>query len=415
MPHQSDSRQPDSQRLGDGANQPDGRRLGGGANQTGARAYNDRLVLSLIRQSGALPKAELARMTGLSAQTLTVIVKRLETEGLLLPTAPIRGRVGQPSVPYALNPRGAFSFGLKIGRRSAEVVLSDFTGAILERSVLPYRLPTPDLTLAFAETEITRIRAGLSPDEARRIIGVGIAMPFDIWTWKDTTGADASGLDAWRTFDIEGAIAASTGLFVVMANDATAACAAEMLVSRERPYADFLYIYVGWFIGGGLVLDGSLYPGRRGNSAAIGSIPINGGDGTRQALQIASLSTLDEATRRAFRSDAVLRQLLSDQDESGPLALWLDQSARAIAQIVANGSAMLDLQAACIDGAFPRAFRDVLIDRTVAAYNRLDRRGLSEIEIVPGSIGEGARSMGAAILPILARYSRDSGVLLKAM
>ena len=175
--------------------QPDSRRLGGGANQTGARAYNDRLVLSLIRQSGALPKAELARLTGLSAQTLTVIVKRLETEGLLLPTAPIRGRVGQPSVPYALNPRGALSFGLKIGRRSAEVVLSDFTGAVLERAVLPYRIPTPASAVAFAEAEIARITAGLSPDEARRIIGVGIAMPFDIWNWNYPDDEDTGHLE----------------------------------------------------------------------------------------------------------------------------------------------------------------------------------------------------------------------------
>lgn len=399
----------------DQPDQPDKQRLGGGANQTGARAYNDRLVLSLIRQLGALPKAELARMTGLSAQTLTVIVKRLEMEGLLLPRAPIRGRVGQPSVPYALNPRGALSFGLKIGRRSAEVVLSDFTGAILERSVLGYRVPTPDLALAFAEIEIARMRGGLSPDEARRIIGVGIAMPFDIWNWKYPTSEDASGLDAWRTFAIEDAIGTATGLSVIMANDATAACAAEMLISKGRPYEDFLYIYVGWFIGGGLVLEGSLYPGRRGNSAAIGSIPINGVDGTRQALQIASLSTLDEATRRAFRRPKTLQRLLSDRDEAGPLAHWLENSARAIAQIVANGSAMLDLQAACIDGAFPSTFRDALIRETAQAYSQLDRRGLSEIAIVPGSIGEGARAMGAAILPILAGYSRDSGVLLKAL
>lgn len=393
----------------------DSSRLGGGANQTGARAYNDRLVLSLIRQSGPLPKAELARMTGLSAQTLTVIVKRLETEGLLVPTAPIRGRVGQPSVPYALNPRGALSFGVKIGRRSAEIVLSDFTGSILHRSALAYDLPTPEDTVAFAEAEIARIRSTLSAGEAQRIVGVGIAMPFDIWNWKDGAETDAAVLDAWKGVDIEAEIKAATGLFVVLANDATAACAAELMVSRQKHYTDFLYIYVGWFIGGGLVLAGSLYPGRRGNSAAVGSLPIAAGTGTCQALQVASLSTLDEATRTASRSEDILQQHLEGAVSGGPLADWLDRSARAIAQIIASGAAMLDLQAACIDGAFPPAFRDVLIDRTAKAYENLDRRGLSDIDIVPGHIGEDARALGAAILPILARYSRDSGVLLKAL
>ncbi len=393
----------------------DSQRLGGGANQTGARAYNDRLVLSLIRQSGPLPKAELARMTGLSAQTLTVIVKRLETEGLLVPTTPIRGRVGQPSVPYALNPRGALSFGVKIGRRSAEIVLSDFNGTILERSSLAYDFPTPADTVAFAQGEIARIRSMLSNEEALRIIGVGIAMPFDIWNWKDDAKTDAAVLDVWKGVDIEAEITAATGLFVVLANDATAACAAELMVSRQRHYTDFLYIYVGWFIGGGLVLGGSLYPGRRGNSAAIGSLPVTAGGDTYQALQIASLSTLDEATRAAFRSDEMLDRHLAEARSGGPLADWLDRSARAIAQIIASGAAMLDLQAACIDGAFPAPFRDVLIGRTAEAYDRLDRRGLSDIDIVPGRIGEDARALGAAILPILARHSRDSGVLLKPL
>ena len=55
-----------------------------GSNQSGMRAYNERLVLSLIRQTGALAKAEIARRTGLSAQTVSVIMRALEADGLLL-------------------------------------------------------------------------------------------------------------------------------------------------------------------------------------------------------------------------------------------------------------------------------------------------------------------------------------------
>ena len=39
------------------------------------RAYNERLVLSLVRRHGSLPKAEIARLTGLSPQTVSVIVQ----------------------------------------------------------------------------------------------------------------------------------------------------------------------------------------------------------------------------------------------------------------------------------------------------------------------------------------------------
>src|SRR5205085_2390589 len=89
-----------------------------GTNPSGVRLYNERLVLSLIRHHGALPKAEIARLTGLSPPTVQVIVQALEADGLLVRQEAQRGRVGQPSVPLSLNPDGAFSFGVKIGRRS---------------------------------------------------------------------------------------------------------------------------------------------------------------------------------------------------------------------------------------------------------------------------------------------------------
>ncbi len=55
----------------------------GGANQTRVRAYNERLVMSLVRRHGELSKADIARRSGLSAQTVSVIMRALESDGLL--------------------------------------------------------------------------------------------------------------------------------------------------------------------------------------------------------------------------------------------------------------------------------------------------------------------------------------------
>ena len=49
-----------------------------GTNQSGMREQNERLVLSLVRQHGALAKSDIARITGLSAQTVSVIMRALE-------------------------------------------------------------------------------------------------------------------------------------------------------------------------------------------------------------------------------------------------------------------------------------------------------------------------------------------------
>ena len=63
-----------------------------GTNQVGVRLYNERLVLSLVRRHGALPKADIARLTGLSPQTTTVIMNRLAEDGLLLRQPKQRGQ-----------------------------------------------------------------------------------------------------------------------------------------------------------------------------------------------------------------------------------------------------------------------------------------------------------------------------------
>ena len=135
-----------------------------GTNQSGMRDQNERLVLSLVQQHGSLAKTEIARMTRLSAQTVSVIMRELEVEGLLVRQAPMRGKVGQPSIPMALNPDGAFFIGLKIGRRSAELVLIDFLGNLRGMLQNSYRYPAPREILGFVDSGMTRLRAGLKPD-----------------------------------------------------------------------------------------------------------------------------------------------------------------------------------------------------------------------------------------------------------
>ena len=160
-----------------------------GSNQSGMRAHNERLVLSLLRQHGALAKSDIARMTGLSAQTVSVIMRALEQDGLLMRGEPVRGRIGQPSVPMSLAPDGAFFLGLKIGRRSADLSLVDFTGQIRQTRRRVYRYPTPDAVIAFVSESLPAITSEIGADQAARIAGMGVAMPFQLWSWVQYIGA----------------------------------------------------------------------------------------------------------------------------------------------------------------------------------------------------------------------------------
>src|SRR5690606_30429527 len=131
----------------------------GGVNQQGVRDHNERLILSTIQRHGALPGSDLARMAGLSPQTVSVILRGLEQEGIILRGDPQRGRVGKPSVPMGLAPDGVYSIGLKIGRRSADLLLADFHGQVRQQMQTTYRYPMPDEVFGFLRLGLQTLQA----------------------------------------------------------------------------------------------------------------------------------------------------------------------------------------------------------------------------------------------------------------
>jgi len=389
--------------------------LSRGTNQAGVRVYNERLVLSLIRRHGSLPKADIARRTGLSPQTISTIVNALEDDGILLRLDPLRGKVGQPLVPYALNPRGAFFLGMKIGRRSSDVALIDFSGHVLGRIHQPHPYSTPEVILALAKRGIDELTPLLAPDERDRISGFGIASPFELWNWKTQFAAPPEVLESWREADIRQAIADICEWPVYFHNDGTAACAAELVLGNGQHGDDFLYIFVGSFIGGGVVLNGHLFPGRTGYGGAIGPMPVPTADGGfQQILSSASIYVLAERLTAAGIDPKVLWNDPSDWGDLGdPLELWIQQAAQSLALASVSALSIIDFRTIVIDGAFPTSVRRRLADATRLAISGFDRQGLPPFAIDEGTIGFGAREVGGACLPLLANFTQDREVLFK--
>ena len=386
-----------------------------GSNNSGVRLYNERLVLSLIRRSTGLAKAEIARRTGLTAPAVMKIIRQLEADGLVRREAPRRGRVGQPSVPFTLNPDGAFSLGLKIGRRSAELVLLDLAGnarTVIERT---YAYPEVEAVGRFVRYGIDEVTRGLDAGQRARICGLGVGMPFELWNWRDEIAAPDGVLEAWRDVDVAAEIGAHFDGPVHVSNDATAACAAELAFGANRDYLDYFYLFIAWFAGGGVVLNGALFPGRTGNAGAAGSMPVAGGRGRpQQLIRAASLYPLERRFVEAGRDPTAFWDDGHDWRTLGPqLDGWLATAAAALAQAAAAAAAVIDFQAVIIDGAMPPDIRARLVAETSAAYADLDRQGLSPLEIAEGSIGRRARAIGAASLPLIANFELDQNLLFK--
>lgn len=386
--------------------------LSRGTTQSGIRLYNERLVLSLIRQHGQLPKAEVAKLTGLSAQTVSVIIRQLESDGLLKRRTPRRGKVGQPLVPFELDHDGAYSIGLKVGRRSVEMMLLDLTGEVKASIGKTYRYPATTEVVEFVRNGLHELTADLPRRD--RICGLGIAAPFELWNWKEEVGAPHAVLEAWRDFDLRKEISALCEWPVHFCNDATAACAAELFFGKGRMFRDFAYFYIGFFVGGGVVLNGSLYQGHTGYAGALGPMPVPAARGTEQLIRHASLYVLEQLLAADGKDPLWISHHRDSWAGAGEaLDRWIDETAASLAHAALSCVSVIDFEAVIIDGAFPAGVRAALIAAVHRRFEKLDSRGTAPFAILEGSIGHNARAMGAASLPLFANFMIDRDVLFK--
>lgn len=391
-----------------------------GSSQGGVRQYNERVVLQAIRLHGPLAGAEIARLTQLTAQTVSLITKRLEADGLLLRGAPQRGKVGQPSVPLALNPHGAFAVGIKIGRRSMDVLLVDFMGKVRRRWTQDYRYPEPDALLAEIAQRLRDAQDELTPLERLRVQGVGIAAPLSLGGWQTLLEMPPEVAQRWPAVDLRLAVQTLSPWPVLFLKDTAAACVAELAAGRGRSVPSFLYVFVDTFIGGGLVLDSHLHAGVRGNAGAIGSLPLGRvtGDGAAppQLLSVASLVHLEQRLLAAGLDPraATDERALMPPWQSHTQA-WLQEAAAAISQAVTGAACLLDLDSVIVDGSFSRGVLAELLQALDKALSRHSWEGVTRPALAPGQIGSDARALGGALLPLHANFAPDRELFLKIM
>jgi predicted NBD/HSP70 family sugar kinase len=378
------------------------------------------VVLHAIRLAGALPSADIARLTGLTAQTVSMITKRLLDEGYLVKGAPVRGKVGQPSVPLSLDPDGALAVGIKVGRRRMDVMLVDFTGRIRASWALEYPFPDPEAVLAQIGRSFTAIRRRLGPDKRSRVQGVGVAAPLGIGGWQSLLGIEPALAERWARLDLREAVAALCEWPVESMKDTTAACVAELVAGRGRGVHSFLYVFVDTFIGGGLVIDSHLRSGAMGNAGAIGSMPLglasgNGRGGlVPQLLSVASLHALERAWKAAGLPDAgVATAAALDAPWRATTQAWLEQAALAITHAISSAACLLDLEAVIVDGAIDRSLLEALLAEIRDAMTSYNWEGVRAPDLLPGTVGADAGALGGALLPLHANFAPDRDLFLK--
>ncbi len=387
-----------------------------GRNQLGLKEHNERVVLSLILEAGSLSKAEIARITRLSPQTVTNLVNRLLEERLLRKKNVVRGRVGQPSTPIELDPDGALSVGVKIGRRSLDLIALSFDRQIVGRRRYPYEVLEKQVVSELIGPAYRSLVDGLTPHQRGRLAGIGVAAPTALENGIAVIGDPGSGASRWAEADLAARIEEVAGLDVIIANDATAACLAEIEFARENRQRPMIYFYLSTLIGGGLVVDGNIVFGRTGNAGAVNAIPLSlraeSEAKPAQLLEAASLDRLEAIAARQGVAAHVFREDGGTDAAPDPAALacfdeWCKLAADALAFAAISGTSFIEAEEVVIDGVLHRDLLSRLLDAVGARLQGYNLEGIVVPALRLGRIGLDARAIGAAILPMITHFLPD--------
>ncbi|MGV0820622.1 ROK family transcriptional regulator [Martelella sp. AMO21009] len=368
-------------------------------NQKRGGHFNERLMMSLIHRQGAVSAGHLSQQTELSFQTVSVILRRLEQDGLLKRGTPVRGQIGKPLTPFMIDPDGAYAFGLKVGRRSCDLVLLDLSGACRAIRRLRYDRPEINDILKFLRTAMAAIRRGLDDERNARVVGLGIAVPGKVGDWPERFALpSAVPTVPWDSVNLTAEIARFTDIPIVIENDATAACLAEYAFGEGKDLTDFGYFFVGTFVGGGLVIEDKVFRGGRGHAGAFGAIRVTTAEGGEaQLVECGSLHLLETALKEAGKDPSIVYGRQKRWSGfSQILDAWIARVAPELARGIVNVCAVTDFDVVFIDGGFPAHVRSQLVERIRTELDSLDTQGILPVAVKEGSMGPDARAFGAA-------------------
>lgn len=240
--------------------------------QAFVRERNLSSVLRMIHAQSPISRAQIAVITGLNKSTISSLVDELLARELIHETGSNTGATGRPATLIEMNPQAGLIIGVELGVDFISVAVTDFLGNIIWRRREDAD-PAEDQEKMINQTlRIVKDAIAVGKKKNIRFLGLGLATPGTVDT-KEGVLIFAPNLH-WRNVFFGKIFSEQTKLKVFVENDANAAAIAEHLFGAARESHDFLFVFAGVGIGGGLFLNGKLYRGKNGYAGEIGHSPI---------------------------------------------------------------------------------------------------------------------------------------------
>jgi len=236
--------------------------------------FNQAVILEAIRRSvDGVSRIELAAATGLSAQTVTNITRRLLDDGLIAEAGRTINGPGKPRVILRLVADSRFSIGVHLDPAVITLVLLDLSGAVVRRRVVRTPAKDPRRIVDVMAQAIEAMIADAGIDRAA-VAGVGVAAPGPLDAARGTV-IDPPKLQGWHRVPLRAVLAEATGFAVALEKDTTAAAVGELWTGNGPADDSFVFVYLGTGIGAALVRGGEAERGTSRNFGEIGHIVVD--------------------------------------------------------------------------------------------------------------------------------------------
>jgi len=362
-----------------------------------ARGHNRSLVLQTLYRSGTLSRADLARSTGLTRVTISDLVADLMDEHLIVEVGQRDGsRPGKPATMLDLNRGGFQIIGIDLSDYAVfRGAILDLDGVVLERA----EVPLDGATGADATAKVVELTQRLVAAASLPLLGIGVGSPGIVDLAGTVLRAPNLGWPSNGAGEpLQEALAAATGMPVIVANDANAAALAEH--SFGAALSDMMLIKVGHGVGAGLIIGGTALFGSRFAAGEIGHVVVGTDGGAACACgKVGCLETwlaaprLDaalSATEDSAEGAAERAEILRRAGERLGIALAPVVGALDLAEIVLSGPVEL------LDGPLAEAAIETLRSRTMAEFH-------GDLNLRMTSLGQDIVMRGAAAMVLSGR------------
>lgn len=350
-----------------------------------ARNHNRSLVLQTLYRSGQQSRADIARSTGLTRVTISDLVGKFITEGLIVETGQREdARPGKPATLLEINQNAFHIVGIDLSDYAMfRGAVLDLDGTVLHRS----EVALAGSTGAEATRKIIALAESLILQTSAPILGLGVGSPGIVDLGGVVLAAPNLG---WTDEPLQNILQERFSLPVVVANDANAAVLAEH--SFGGADRDMMLVKVGHGVGAGLLVGGTPLFGSRFAAGEIGHVVV----GTEGGLPcVCGKSGCLETWLAAPRLNAALEaasadgtpadHILSEAGRHLGIALAPVVGALNLSEIVLSGPTQL------LDGPLATATIETLRNRTMAEFH-------GDLTLRMTTLGDDIVIRGAAVM-----------------